>query len=261
MSELCNNSPGEVIFLADAHLKGQDDPNQSEFLDFLERLDPLPGSIVILGDLFEYFSGRNRAAEDAYRPVLQRLARFAPFHYMEGNHDYDLSSDILELAQLLIHPTPINTRLQRVTIRLTHGDRSNPFDLGTKLLRGCLQSGLVRWLRDSVLPHEWLFRFALAFARESRRHVWFGREHESRWARRRALRDLRNHQVEAVVFAHTHEPLLERISDCRLVANPGQAIPGGSYLKLSNRTFSLHRFPNGELLPPGATTLPDSQSS
>lgn len=173
MSASGNESPTEVIFLADAHLKGPDDPNQQAFIDFLDRIDPVPGAIVILGDVFEFFSGRNRAAEAAYRPVLQRLERFAPFHFTEGNHDYDLSSDIPELSRVLIHPGPIDTRLHGVTIRLEHGDRADPFDLGTKLLRAFLQSAPARWLRDRVLPQDWLFHFGLSFARASRRRVWW----------------------------------------------------------------------------------------
>jgi UDP-2,3-diacylglucosamine pyrophosphatase LpxH len=256
MNGLARSTPDAVIFLADAHLNGPRDPNQEALLAFLNRIEPIPGSVVILGDLFEFFSGSNRTAEAAYRPILQRLASFAPFHFIEGNHDYDLSPKIPELARWRIHPGPIDTSVQGVSVRLMHGDRTNPFDLGTRLLRGCLQSMPVRWLRDSVLPQEWLFDFALAFARQSRKRVWLGRAHEDRWARRKALRELQRHPVEAVVYAHTHLALLERLSSGGVLANPGQAVVGGSYLKLSNRTFSLHRFPEGDLLPPGAITLP-----
>ncbi len=256
MNDFVRAAPQSAIFLADAHLNGRQDPNQQALLEFLNDIEPIPGSVVILGDLFEFFSGRNRAAEAAYRPVLQRLASLAPFHFLEGNHDYDLSSDIPELAQWWIHPGPINTRVQGLTLRLAHGDRANPFDLGTRLLRRCLQNAPVRWLRDSVLPQEWLFRFGLAFAQRSRKRTWFGRAHEARWARRTALRELRRHRVDAVVYAHTHLPLLERLPSGGVLANPGQAVVGGSYLKLSERTFSLHRFPSGELLHPGTITLP-----
>jgi UDP-2,3-diacylglucosamine pyrophosphatase LpxH len=246
--------PGPIVFLADAHLRGPTDPNQIALVKFLEELDPRPGGLVILGDLFDYLAGTNRAAEAAYRPVLQALGRFAPFHYVEGNHDFDLSASITGFGDALIHPGPATVRLQDSVVRLLHGDRTSPTDLGTRLLRRALQSAPLRFARDRLVPDRLAFRLALAFATISRRQTWPGRANEHSSARTRALDELAESDVKAVIYAHTHKARLEETDD-GLIANPGPAVSQGSYLKLHRQTLSLHRFPDGHMLPPGPVKL------
>jgi UDP-2,3-diacylglucosamine hydrolase len=245
---------GPIVFLADSHLRGPNDPNQAALVHFLENLEPAPGGLVILGDLFDYLAGFNRAAEAAFRPVLHALGRFAPFHYVEGNHDFDLSPLVYGLGAAQIHPNPVTVDLHGSVVRLFHGDRTSPTDLGTRLLRRALQSAPLRFARDRLMPDRVAFRLALAFATVSRRQTWPGRANESSSARLRALDELSEPGVQAVIYAHTHNPCLEETAD-GLIANPGPAIPRGSYLRLHRQTLSLHRFPDGPVLPPGPVRL------
>lgn len=235
-----------VIFIADAHLRGRFDPNQAALVDFLGR-DPVPGGLVILGDLFDFLAGNNRAAAEAYRPVLKALEPWAPVHYLEGNHDFDIHPDVFAPRTVVIHPGPVTLELGGLRIRLLHGDRTSPTDLGTRLLRRMLQSAPLRFARDRLLPDQAVFRLALGFATLSRRSTWPGRANEIRSAFSEARRQLENHSADAVVFAHTHQPLLELVPSGR-IANPGPAVVSGSYLRLENRAFSLHRFPDGARL-------------
>ena len=46
-----------VLFLADAHLRGPEDPNQPALIEFLDRRAAPGCGLVILGDLFEYLAG------------------------------------------------------------------------------------------------------------------------------------------------------------------------------------------------------------
>jgi len=231
-----------VIFIADAHLRGRSDPNQATLVDFLKR-DPVPGGLVILGDLFDFLAGNNRVAAEAYRPVLEAFEPWAPVHYLEGNHDFDLHPDMFAPGTVVIHPGPVTLELGGLRIRLLHGDRTSPTDLGTRLLRRLLQSTPVRFARDRLLPDKAVFRLALAFATLSRRSTWPGRINESLAAFSEARRQLESHRADAVVFAHTHQALLKQTPQGP-IANPGPAVVSGSYLRLENRSFSLHRFPD-----------------
>jgi UDP-2,3-diacylglucosamine pyrophosphatase LpxH len=232
-----------VIFIADAHLRGRSDPNQAALVDFLKR-DPVPGGLVILGDLFDFLAGNNRVAAEAYRPVLEALESWAPVHYLEGNHDFDLHPATFAPGTVVIHSGPATLELGGLRIRLFHGDRTSPTDLGTRLLRRLLQSTPIRFARDRMLPDRAVFRLALAFAVLSRRSTWPGRANENRAAFLEAQRQLEDHSADAAVFAHTHRALLEQ-TPRGPIANPGPAVAPGSYLRLENRTFSLHRFPDG----------------
>jgi UDP-2,3-diacylglucosamine hydrolase len=239
-----------IIFIADAHLRGRSDPNQQALVEFLGQ-NPRPGGLVILGDLFDFLAGNNRVAAEAYRPVLEAFEPWAPVHYLEGNHDFDLHPEVFTAGAVMIHPGPVTLELGGLRIRLLHGDRTSPTDLGTRLLRRMLQSTPVRFARDRLLPDAAVFRLALGFARFSRRSTWPGRANETLAAFSEARRQLESHRTDAVVFAHTHRALLEQIPS-GAIANPGPAVVSGSYLRLENRAFSLHRFPDGAPLdPPG----------
>lgn len=239
-----------ILLLADAHLRGRSDPRQAAMTRFLAAQQPRAGGLVVLGDLFDYLAGSNRAAADAYRPVLSLMARWAPYHFVEGNHDFDLSPVILPPAEATIHPVPVTLRLGNVPCHLFHGDRTSPRDVGTRLLRRTLQSRVLRFTRDRLLPDRLGFHLALGFATLSRRSSWPGRADEADYARLRAGYMVRDPAIGLAVFAHTHVPWLERVPG-GIIANPGTAVPGGTYLQLTDQSISLHRFPDGALLTPG----------
>jgi len=235
----------EIIVLADCHLRGPDDQQQPLLVDFLRR--HRPKRLVLLGDIFEFLAGRNTAAEVAYRPVLQALADFEELDYLEGNHDFDLSRSIFGLYRARIHPGAAILTLHDRFVLALHGDRASPRDAGTVLLRAALQSTPVRFLRDRVLPPDWLFSFALRFAEISRRRRWPGREEEEHWSREKALHLGQRLGVKLVLFGHSHQPLLERCGAI-VLANPGRSVASGSYLQIAGGAVSLRSFPDGKLL-------------
>jgi UDP-2,3-diacylglucosamine hydrolase len=240
-------STGRVLILADAHLRGRADPAQRDLVRFLEARRADLAGLVLLGDMFEYLAGNNRTALAEYAPFLETLESIGGLHVFEGNHDFDLPATAPGLRRAALHPGPATLELGGLRCLLLHGDRTSPFDLGTRLLRAALQAPPVRLLRDRWLPQAALFRLALAFAGASRRRGWPGRSDEAGWLRRRARRALDQGGLDAVLFAHTHAGLLEACPR-GLLANPGQARAGGSYLELEAGALCLRRFPDGELL-------------
>ncbi|HOX46775.1 MAG TPA: metallophosphoesterase [Myxococcota bacterium] len=240
-------STGRVLVLADAHLRGRADPAQAELVRFLAAERGQLAGLVLLGDMFEYLAGPNRAALAEYAPFLEALEGLPGLHVFEGNHDFDLPATATGLRGARLHSGPAALELAGQRCWLLHGDRMSPFDLGTRLLRAALQSTPVRQLRDRWLPESALFRFALSFAAASRRGRWPGRTGEATWLRRRALRALRAGGLDTVLFAHTHVGLLEPWPE-GLLANPGQARAGGSYLELEAGAARLRSFPAGRLL-------------
>lgn len=247
-------SSAPILLLADSHLRGRRDPGQIAMVRFLQAQTPRARGLVVLGDLFDYLAGPNRTAAAAYRPVLDLMAKWAPYHFVEGNHDFDLSTDILPTGEAVIHPGPVTLQLGNFACHLFHGDRTSPHDLGTRLLRRALQSNAMRFTRDRLVPDRVAFWLALGFAALSRRSSWPGRSDEACHARSRAAEAVRDPVVALAVFAHTHQPLLERVPG-GVIANPGTAVPGGTYLRLAGRCISLHRFPDGAVLPPGPLTI------
>jgi UDP-2,3-diacylglucosamine hydrolase len=242
------NSP--FIFVADAHLRGPSDPNQKQWIRFLSRLQPSPDRLVILGDLFDFLAGSNRAAATAYHDVLSLLKNWGPFHYIEGNHDFDLSNETPGFKQAHFHRRPTILNIGGISCLLRHGDRLDPKDTGSRLLRRTLQSGFVRFLRDHLLPDAWVFRAGMKVSLMSRSRHQRLRERENNLLPTLAMQDLHNNGVQAVLFAHTHQALLRSVPG-GIIANPGASILNGSYLQLEERTWTLRKFPDGDILSPG----------
>lgn len=237
--------PARTLVLADAHLRGPGDPRQAEVLAFLQAWQPRCDELVLLGDFFEFLAGDNRAAATAYRPVLEQLGRFARLEIIEGNHDFDLSPRLPGLGRARIHPGPVELDLAGWRCRLLHGDRSLDADLATRTLRTLLQSRLVRAVRDHLLPDGLVFHFALAFAEFSRART--GKAGGLALIQARAQAQLAESGVDAVLFAHTHKGLIHPCS-AGVVANPGPAERGGSFLQIQPDRIQLCRFPGGESL-------------
>jgi UDP-2,3-diacylglucosamine hydrolase len=249
----------QVLFLADAHLRGPGDENQRALVSFLRERASRRMALVILGDLFDFMAGFNRTANTNYREILSTLDGFSPLYYIEGNHDFDLCADTPGLDRASIWPGPANLTIDGSIFRLMHGDRTSRMDFGTRMLRRLLQGSVLRFLRDHLLSDEFVFNFALAFANLSRLKTWPGRMNESATARARAIEEGLANGATASIFAHTHKPLLEQVGDLA-VANPGPAVIGGSYLQLCDGRLSLHRFPDGEMLSPGPLELSPTSS-
>ena len=240
----------ETFFLADSHLRGPADENQPVMIRFLEEHASSTSTLVVVGDMFDFMAGYNRAVIEAYRPVLDALSLWPDIHFFEGNHDFDLSPRMPGLRGARLWTRPSTIRVSGRDVRVLHGDRASPSDIGTRLLRMALQSTSMRFIRDHILPDGLVFRFALAFATMSRRNTWPGRGNEEHHARLRAISEAVGAGTDMVVFAHTHKSILMRLDDIT-VANPGAAVDGGSFLFLKDNIMRLRRFPDGETLDPG----------
>ena len=179
--------------------------------------------------------------------MIDQLAHFDQVHYIEGNHDFDIAADFFEHAGLHIHAGEADVQLGQVRCLMFHGDRSDPEDVGSWWLGALLHSRPIRFVRDWLLPDAAIFRFALGFAQFSRRQTYFRSPDEHAATYRRAQTQAEQCQPDLVLFAHTHQALLEQKAQT-IIANPGQAVDQGSYLSLDEKRIELHRFPDGVLL-------------
>lgn len=241
------SSQSPVLVLADAHLRGPQDPDQQTMAEFLESASGQYRKLVLLGDFFEFMAGNNLAATRAYGDVLEGLGRFEHLELIEGNHDFDLCADIPGLQKANIYPSTARLTLAGHDCMALHGDRASPGDVGTRALRAALQSSTIRFLRDQVLPDAAIFHFALWFANMSRTAPWPGRKYEESHTLDMALQLLKQSPRDGVLFAHTHKARLE-MTEFGFVANPGAARRDGSYIHLEHDLIELRSFPSGDTI-------------
>jgi UDP-2,3-diacylglucosamine hydrolase len=135
-----------TIFLADAHLVAPADRNYQLLLRFLAELEGRTETLVIMGDLFDFWLGfpsnpfrQYDAVLDALQSLVRSGCRLVCF---EGNHDFHLGALFHENLGAEIHAGPAIMTMQGRRLFLCHGDQINAADHGYRLLRLLLHGRL-----------------------------------------------------------------------------------------------------------------------
>ncbi|MBI3754174.1 MAG: UDP-2,3-diacylglucosamine diphosphatase [Deltaproteobacteria bacterium] len=233
-----------AIFIADAHLKGLDDPNQKLLCSFLETLKDID-KLFILGDLFEFWTGYNEMLEYHYAPILAQFKRLQEagmeIIYVEGNHDFSVAPFFKEILGSEVYPDSADINLDGKRFFLAHGDLVEP-NLGYKIWRRFLRSFLFSMI-IKITPPSFARKVALWLAKTSRRNHKMGDRLDTR--QREFARDKIEQDFDIVILAHSHVPeVLEKTVKNRkgLYANPGDWIKEYSYLVYEDGKIRLERY-------------------
>lgn len=136
-----------TIFLADAHLVAPADRNYRLLLKFLAALPGNTETLIIMGDLFDFWLGFPSQPFRQYDKVLDALQNLTRngcrLVYFEGNHDFHLGNVFRQRLGAEIHTGPAIMELQGKRLFLCHGDQINRADRGYRLLRLLLHNRLV----------------------------------------------------------------------------------------------------------------------
>lgn len=219
-----------IVFISDAHLKGLDDPNQDSvvrFLDGLERVDTL----IILGDLFDFWTGFNEVVRRNYLPVLESLIRLrkkgVEIIYLEGNHDFGMGSFFTDTLNARVYPESADVVLDGKRFYLAHGDMVH-MTAGYRLWRGFLRSPIFRVAAKAATPKV-VWNIALGVSANSRKKAR-DYSHNPIEARLAEFAEMRIAEgFDFVVLAHSHMPGVHKKGN-GTYANPGSFIGKKSYL-------------------------------
>jgi len=151
-----------VVVVGDVHLSPGHEGPAARFEAFLHALGPAVKTLVLLGDVFDYWVGRKQAADpfasrflDALRGVAARGTKLA---FVAGNRDY--AFDGADGLDVEVWPDVVRTRWGTRTVVLTHGDLLCSADLRYQRMRRVLRSRAAR-ATLAALPHAastWLAR-------------------------------------------------------------------------------------------------------
>ncbi len=137
---------GPTFIVSDLHLRGVDDVNQRLFLRFLdERIAPYADrTLVIAGDLFDFWYAVGDEIPEPFRLVIERLALLPRVLWLEGNHDIGQSRSIGERGGLQVLAGSLALGCGSLRIHVCHGDQLDRRDFGHRLLRRVLDSPATR---------------------------------------------------------------------------------------------------------------------
>ena len=233
----------KIVFIADAHLKGLGDPNQESLVKFLDGLSGVD-KLVILGDLFDFWTGFNEVVYYHYLPVLTSLmglkGRGTEIVYLEGNHDFSMGGFFTGNLGASVCPEHCELEVEGRSFYLAHGDTVR-MSAGYRLWRGFLRSGVFR-LITRVTPPGVVWKVAGFLSGRSRKYNKRGSFIDRRFEK------FAEHRIaggaDCVVLGHSHVPgVHEETTGGRrgLYANPGSWLDS-SYLVYDMGEFRVERF-------------------
>ena len=238
--------PAPAYVVSDAHLGFATRDLEQSMLRFLKGLHGRASSLVINGDLFEFwFEWKHVMPRRAYR-VLAALAdlreRGVPILMIAGNHDCWGGEILREDVGVDYRFGPWEGMLGGWRTRIEHGDGlRDREDRGYRAVRGIMRNGLAirafRWLHP-----DWATAIANRTSHTSRTHT--ARDGGSGLRDVAASRFAAQPQLELVIFGHSHVPELRRFGR-GVYANAGGWMQQPTFLRITPERVELLRFDEG----------------
>lgn len=229
-------TPRPVYLTSDVHLGAIRDENEAAFLGWLEEAGPRAETILLNGDLFDYWFEYRSVIPQGYTRALGALAAVVDggvdVHLVGGNHDWWGGRYLEEEVGLKLHYDPVDLTLAGRTVHAAHGDGLGPGDLGYKALKAVIRSRPFRWAYRWLHPDLGGFVARRASSTHQRgaptaRSLVLAERLEA-WARD-ALKARPG--VDLVVLGHSHVPALVEVAPSRFYLNCGDWV--------YHRTFAI----------------------
>ena len=241
--------------ISDTHLSVAPPDVEHGVLRFLRALPGRAASLVINGDLFDFwFEWRTVIPRPHFR-ILGALADLrdagVDVLMLGGNHD-SWGGDVLRRDVGVEYQLDAWAgELAGWRARVEHGDGLRAAeDRGYRALRAVLRHPLAVGAFRLLHP-DWATRLARGSSAASRRHQPWGGD-DGAGLRRVAHERLRaDASLELLVFGHSHAAALERVPGAGVYANAGTWLADPTYLVITPDAIELRRWtgsPEGDCL-------------
>lgn len=236
--------PAPCYVISDAHLGVTPPEVEARLRRFLGDLDGRARSLIINGDLFDFWFAWRRVMPRVGFRVLALLAslveRGLSVVWIAGNHDCWGGDVLRSEVGVDYHLGEWRGQVAGWTTRVAHGDGLRGVeDAGYRRLRSVLRNPLaIRAFR--LLHPDLATRIALGSSDASRRYRARDGGDGLRRVAHEALRA--DPSLELVIFAHAHVPALERVSGGGVYANAGTWMDDTTFLRIDEDAVQLLRW-------------------
>ncbi len=236
--------PSPCYVFSDAHLGFAKPEVEESVLAFLRYLRDRAGSVLINGDLFEFwFEWRSVVPRYTYR-VLAALSELhgagVPVLMTAGNHDCWGGEVLRNDVGIDFEMGPWIGDIAGWNAHVEHGDGLRAKDdkkyrrLRT-VLRNPLAIRAFRWLHPDLGT-----RIAMRSSHASRT---YGARDGGRGLREVASAKLAAHrELDLVVYGHSHVPALEQFPSGQVYANAGSWLDAPTYVRITPTRIELNRW-------------------
>lgn len=229
-----------VLLASDVHLGACPPEHHAAFMDWLDFAAAEASSIIINGDLFdfwfEYRWGITRGHDDVLTKLREIVAAGIPITLMGGNHDWWGGAYLRNEIGLEFLQEPVTREIAGRRTLLAHGDGLGSGDVGYLVLKSALRAPITK-LAFGLLPISWGDSIADKVSNTPDRWDQWGPAQKERssaleeWAVKRMESD---RELEMVVLGHTHLPMVREVEADRWYVNSGDWVFHQTYVTLRN---------------------------
>jgi len=227
------------VIISDLHLGAVPDTVQQDFLSFAERWHGAAETLLINGDLFDFWCEFKTVVPSQHFDTLRALADLREsgvrLILVGGNHDAWGGPFLQDKIGIELADGPIELELSGRRAWVAHGDGIGPGDLGYKMLKRVIRSRPFRGFMRLIHPDmAWGIANRVSRTSEREAHGFKGAKARAGILETEALRLLDERpDLDLVVFGHSHVPALKAVGDGRFYVNSGDWIGNRTYTVVS----------------------------
>ena len=235
------------MVVADAHLGAADPSGEEAFLAFLDIVPSLGDSLLLAGDIYDFWFTYKRLIPRHCIRVTSRiveLARRLPVLMIGGNHDRWGEAFWGAETGVTFHPRQLRFAIGDRAVLAMHGDGVHTEHRVATILNRVLDSRATMAV-FAALPSAVGFRVAKslghdpAFAAAHPELVDLAVTRQAAWAER-LLQD--DPSIGTLVMAHTHRAALREVAPQRWYVNPGAWLHDRRYATVDASGVDLATF-------------------
>jgi UDP-2,3-diacylglucosamine hydrolase len=224
----------------DVHLGHAPPETERLLLSFLRALPGRASSLLINGDLFEFWfewkSVVHRSGVRVLAALMDLRDAGVPVSMLAGNHDC-WGGDVLRDAGVDFQLGPWTGELGGWHARVEHGDGLRPReDRGYRALRHVLRNRLAIRAFGALHP-DWASRLAMGSSNASRTYQPRDLGRGLRAVAESAL--AADPSLELLIYGHSHVSALERMPSGNVYANAGSWLDAPTYLIITPERIAL----------------------
>lgn len=231
-----------VHFVSDVHWPLRHDyPNGQPFLDFLDSLDGEGGTLILLGDIFDFWFEWRQVVPAYWFALLHRLRVLieggTAIWFICGNHDFLPGPYLSREIGLSVCPDHLDCQAGGRRFFVAHGDGLARRDRGYRVLKKLIRHPMSVWLYKNLLHPDWGMALARWTSYTSRRHRQIDKAAwaEEYWDFARARL---GEGFDHVVLGHLHYPELRR-DEAKSYLNCGDWLGFFSYGRVDEEGLTL----------------------
>lgn len=236
--------PTPCYIISDAHLGIADRASELRLVEFLHWARRDAGSLVVNGDLFDFWFEWRRVIPRAGFRTLAAVAAFAdhsiPTVWIAGNHDCWGGEIIRDDLGATYELGPWQGRIGCWRARIEHGDGLRPVeDRRYRFLRAIVRNRAAIWMYRNLLHPDWASGIASGSSAASRNYAAVDK---GEGLKRIASAKLESSaELDMVVFGHSHAGALVETRH-GVYANAGNWLSDSTYLRITDDAAELFRW-------------------